>query len=78
LRTERLSFFRQTQWANRDRETHTLTGPQYIPRGETNQAMSNRRDIQVGDVGGTCSNKGKVNDVYVYVGRLVHAQKTVL
>ncbi|KAJ7308711.1 hypothetical protein DFH08DRAFT_823739 [Mycena albidolilacea] len=34
-------------------ETHTLAGPQYIPRGETNQAMRNRRDIQ-GDVRGTC------------------------
>ncbi|KAJ7794807.1 hypothetical protein B0H14DRAFT_3556263 [Mycena olivaceomarginata] len=34
-----------------------------IPRGETNQATSNRRDIQVGDVGGTCGQESKVTDV---------------
>ncbi|KAJ7863840.1 tRNA synthetases class II core domain (F)-domain-containing protein, partial [Mycena olivaceomarginata] len=56
-------------------ETHTLTGPQYIPRGETNQATSNRRDIQVGDVGGTC---GQENKPKIWKSLTPHASATAL
>ncbi|KAJ7825185.1 hypothetical protein B0H14DRAFT_2596702 [Mycena olivaceomarginata] len=45
-------------------ETHTLTGPQYIPRGETNQATSNRRDIQVGMSGMSLINPAVAVEIF--------------